>query len=146
MIKPQSRAWDLLLPQAEFAYNKAPNWTTGTSPFKVVYGIDPLGPLDLVPRPLDQRPSAEANQRVEEIKKLHERVSDRIDKMNANYLAQANKGQRRKVFQASDLVWIHLKKDQFSSKRKGKLMPRADGPFDVLEWVNDNAYEIDFPG
>ena len=70
----------------------------------MVYGIDPLGPLDLVPRPLDQRPSAEVDQRVEEIKKLHERVRDRIEKINATYSAQANKGQKRKVFQPGDLV------------------------------------------
>ena len=70
----------------------------------MVYGIDPLGPLDLVPRPLDQRPSAEVDQRVEEIKKLHERVRDRIEKINATYSAQSNKGRKRKVFQPRDLV------------------------------------------
>jgi len=32
LIKPQSKAWDLLLPHAEFAYNKAPNRTTRISP------------------------------------------------------------------------------------------------------------------
>jgi len=56
----------------KFAYNKAPNHTTGISPFKVVYGINPIGQLDLAPRPLDKKPSAKANQRVEEIKKMHE--------------------------------------------------------------------------
>jgi len=25
-------------------------------------------------------------------------------------------------------------------------MPRADGPFEILERVNDNAYKVDFPG
>jgi len=25
-------------------------------------------------------------------------------------------------------------------------MPRADGPFKILEWVNDNAYKIDLQG
>jgi len=43
-------------------------------------------------------------------------------------------------------VWIHLRKDRFPSKRKSKLMPRADGPFEVLEKVNDNAYKVDLPG
>ena len=57
----------------------------------MVYGIDHIGPLDLVPRPLDQKPSVEVDQRVEEIKKLHERVKDRMEKINTTYSAQANK-------------------------------------------------------
>ena len=98
LIKPQSRAWDLLRPHAEFAYNKTQSRTTGISPFKVLYGIDPWGPLDLVPRPLDKRPSADTDQRVEEIKKWHERVSDKVEKINLIYSAQANKHRMRKVF------------------------------------------------
>ena len=60
LIKPHLKAWDLLLPHVKFTYNKAPSKTTSVSPFKVVYGFDPLGPLDLVPRPVDQKPSANA--------------------------------------------------------------------------------------
>ena len=47
-MKPNAKAWDLLLPHAEFAYNEELNMTTGVSPFKVVYRIEPLSPLDLV--------------------------------------------------------------------------------------------------
>jgi len=41
------------------------------SPFKVVYGVNPLSPLDLVPRSSEERPSVEASKRVKEIQKLH---------------------------------------------------------------------------
>jgi len=50
LIKPRSKAWDLLAPHAQFAYNKSSNKVTSLFPFKVVYGIDPLSPLDLTPR------------------------------------------------------------------------------------------------
>jgi len=146
LIRLRSTAWDLLLPHAEFAFNKAPSRTTGVSPFKIVYGLDPLGPLDLVPRPLDQRPSADAEQRVKEIQQLHEKVQARIEKSNLSYAAQANKHRRPRVFQPGDLVWIHLRKERFPAQRKTKLMPRADGPFEVLEPINDNAYKVDLPG
>ena len=31
-------------------------------------------------------------------------------------------------------------------QRKSKLQPRRDGPFQVSEMINDNAYKIDHPG
>jgi len=56
-------------------------------PSRVVYGTDPLGPLYIVSRPLDQRRRADAEQRVEEIRKLYERTRDRIKKINSTYSA-----------------------------------------------------------
>jgi len=67
LIKSHAKAWDLLLPHAEFADNKAPSKATYLSPFKVVYRTDPLGPIDLTPQPLDQKTSANAAVRVKEI-------------------------------------------------------------------------------
>ena len=105
LIKSHSKAWDLLLPHAEFAYNMAPSKTTGLSPFKVVYGVEPLSPLALVPRPMEGKPSVEAEKRVEEIKHLHEKVKEKIERSNASYQAQANKHKKKVVFQPGDLVW-----------------------------------------
>ena len=98
LIKLHAKAWDLLLPYAEFAYNKAPSKATGLLPFKMVYKIDPLSPIDLTPRPLAQKPSMDAAARVEEIQKLHELVKGRIEKTNASYQAQAKKHRRNMVF------------------------------------------------
>jgi len=81
----------------------------------------------------------EADKRVEEIKRLHERVKEKIEKSNASDQTQANKHKKKVVFQPGDLVQVHLRKERFPTKRKSKLMPRADGPFEALERVNDNA-------
>jgi len=66
-------------------------------------------------------------------------VKARIEKTNASYEVQVNKHRRKIVFQPGDLVWIHLRKERFPSKRKNKLMPRVEGSFEVLEKINDNA-------
>ena len=49
------------------------------------------------------------------------------------------------IFNIGDLVWLHLHKYCFPNERKSKLLPRADGPFKVLERYNNNAYKIDIP-
>jgi hypothetical protein len=48
-------------------------------------------------------------------------------------------------FAPGDLVWLHLREEQFPDLRKYKLMPRADGPFKVIEKINQNAYKLDLP-
>jgi hypothetical protein len=40
---------------------------------------------------------------------------------------------------------VTLEKRSFLELRKSKLMPRADGPFKILEKVNDNAYKFVLP-
>jgi hypothetical protein len=49
------------------------------------------------------------------------------------------------VFEPGDWVWLHLRKDLFLEKRRSKLLPRGDGPFQVVERINDNAYKLDLP-
>jgi len=132
-------------PNAEFAYNRAPSKATKVSPFKVVYGVDPLSLIDLVSKAMNEKPSVEASKRVEEIQRLHELFKSNIEKSIASYQAQANKHKKRVAFQPGELVWIHLRKKWFPSKRKNKLIPRADGPFKILQRVNDNVYKINLP-
>ena len=88
-----SKAWDLLLPHAEFAYNKASSKVTSVSPFKVIYRIDPLSPLDLIPCPSDQKHV----KCVEEIQKLHEQVKGRIEQYTVMHQAQANKYKKKTI-------------------------------------------------
>ena len=39
-----------------------------------------------------------------------------------------------------------MRKERFLARRWSKLHPREDGPFQVLERINDNAYKLDLLG
>src|SRR5581483_1397602 len=68
-----------------------------------------------------------------------------IERMNERYRTAGSKGRKELKLEPSDLVWLHLRKDRFPELRKSKLMPRADGPFKILEKINDNAYKLELP-
>ena len=120
--------------------------TTGYSPFEAVYGLNPIGPLELAPLLVTKHFSGDAKERVKEIKKLHEQIRGSILKKNEKYSKQANKHRKPVAFKEGDLVWIHLRKERFPNKRSSKLMPQADGPFRVLQRIEENAYTIELPG
>ena len=133
-MKTNVKAWDLLLPHAEFAYNKALSKTTGLSPFKVVYGVDPLSPLVLVPIKMNEKPNVDASRRVEEIQRLHEMVKSKIAKANASYQVQASKHKKKVVFHPGDVVWVHLRKERFPSKCKSKIMHIRSTCLEIMEF------------
>jgi hypothetical protein len=39
-----------------------------------------------------------------------------------------------------------MRKETFPTRRRSKLHPRGDGPFQVLARINNNAYKLDLPG
>ena len=116
------------------------------SPFEIVYGFNPLSPLDLLPLPVNERASLDGHRKAETVKKLHESVRQQIEKRNEHYASKANKGRKKVVFQPGEWVWVHMRKERFPSRRQSKLDPRGDGPFQVLERINYNAYKIELPG
>ncbi|GKV14200.1 hypothetical protein SLEP1_g25103 [Rubroshorea leprosula] len=89
------RQWDLVLAQAEFAYNNSSNQVTGKCPFEVVYGVRPLSPLNLAPLPTSRQFSADAKQQAKEIKKLHEEVREKLQRQTIKYKAHHDKHERR---------------------------------------------------
>jgi hypothetical protein len=65
--------------------------------------------------------------------------------MNEKYRIIGSKGQKEVKLELGDLVWLHLRKEWFSDLRKSKLMSRVDGPFKILEKINNNAYKLELP-
>ncbi|KAB1226797.1 hypothetical protein CJ030_MR1G021669 [Morella rubra] len=77
---------------------------------------------------------------------IHEKAQLNIERRTQQYVHQANKGRKKVVFEPGDWIWLHLRKERFPEKRHSKLLPRGDGPFQVMECINDNAYKLDLPG
>jgi len=105
----------------------------------------PRAPIDLLPLPSLDKVNLDAKERAELILKMHEITKENIESMTEMYKIAGSEGRKKISFQPGDLVWLHLRKDRFPKLRKSKLMPRADGPFHILEKINDNAYKLDVP-
>ena len=52
---------------------------------------------------------------------LHEKVKAQIEKKIEPYARYSNKGRKKIVIKSGDWVWIHSRKNRFTSKRKSKL-------------------------
>jgi hypothetical protein len=76
---------------------------------------------------------------------MHETTKLNIEKMNGKYHIAASKGRKEVKFEPGDLVWLHLRKEQFLDLRKSKLISRAAGSFKILAKINDNAYKLELP-
>ena len=146
LVRSNLKNWEDCLPFTEFAYNRVVHSSTAHTPFEIVYGINPLSPLDLVPLPINDRSSLEGAKKAELMKKIHARIKQNIEQRNEQRARKANTGRKQVIFQPGEWVWVHMRKERFPTQRKSKLQPRGDGPFRVVERINDNAYKLALPG
>jgi hypothetical protein len=65
VLKKNLKVWEECLPHVEFACNRATHSTTKVSPFQVVYGFNPLAPIDILSLPTSERIHSDAKKRVE---------------------------------------------------------------------------------
>jgi len=146
IIQKNLKNWEDCLPFIEFAYNRSVHSTTDYSPFEIVYGFNPLTPLDLIPFPVDEKVSLDGNQKAQVVKDLHAKIQQQIEKKNEQYANKVNSGRKLVRFEPGDWVWMHIRKERFLEQRRSKLMPRGDGPYQIIERINDNAYKVDLLG
>jgi len=146
LVRKTTKDWDVKLSHAEFAYNRSPTYAIKHSPFEVVYGLNLRLPIDLIPMPRGEYVHVDAKTKAESMLKLHSQVRARIEKVNERYKTLANRHRKQHNFKVGDLVWLHLRKERFPNLRKNKLMPRTEGPFKILEKVNNNAFKLELPG
>ncbi|XP_021722863.1 uncharacterized protein LOC110690352 [Chenopodium quinoa] len=104
-------------------------------------------PIDYFILPQKKFVHGDAKEQAEFMVKIHKEVRKNIEKANEIYKKQANKRVKNvRSFEVGDLVCIYMRKERFPNQRKNKLMPRAEGPFEIVEKINDNAYKVDLGG
>jgi len=109
-ISGNPRVWENLLPHVEFAYNRVVNSTTSHSPFEVVYGFNPLTPIDLLPiLVLDDVLCKDGCEKASFVKDLHNNIKLQIEKKVGKYAENANKRRKALLFDVGDWVWLHLR-------------------------------------
>ena len=77
------------MPFIEFAYNRSVHSTTEFSLFEILYGFNPLTPMDLIPLPIDEKVSLDSNRKAQVVKTLYESVRQQIEKRNRVYVTKA---------------------------------------------------------
>jgi len=111
IIKKNLKSWEECLPFVEFAYNRTVHSTTDFSPFEIVYGFNPLTPMDLIPLPFEEMVGLDGEKKAKMVRQFHEGVRLQIEKKNRLYASKANKGRKPIVFQPGDWVWVHMRKE-----------------------------------
>ena len=66
------------------------------------------------------------------MKKLHEQVGAQIKKVNEQYKAKINNNRTYLEFKLGDLVWLYLRKERFSLRKKNKLIAGGEGPYNIV--------------
>ena len=145
LVGDNLRSWDTILCQTEFAHNHANNRSLGFSPFKVVYGVQPRGPLSLTTVPQPGEFHGRAVELVDELTSIHARAQDNLQGTSIKYKRSADKRGREVHFQVGEFVWAVLIKERFPVGQYNKLKPRKIGPVEIVEKINANAYRLALP-
>nr|XP_050025119.1 uncharacterized protein LOC126519867 [Dermacentor andersoni] len=149
VISKQGREWDKFVPFLLWAYREVLHDTTGVSPFRMMYGREPVGPLAIlkrtwsgeqeVPALVADRPS----QYMQKLKKQLQIAAEAADLTTTNqqrtYATQYNLRTKEKAFQVGDQVLA------FDSNRLGRMYPKWLGPCTVKEKYRQHSYYIETP-
>ena len=146
-VSGDHKDWDETLEYVGFAYNTARQESTGYSPFYLLYGREPVLPIDLElytdANPL--LPQEEANKdyasrMASNLKAARLLVSIRMEHVKQRDKKQYDEKHREQQFEAGDLVLVY--KPFRKVGKAEKLLHRWLGPFRVVRRTTPVNYEV----
>ena len=137
----QQDNWAALLPLAEFAYNNAPNETTGTSPFFANKGYHP----NLAVHPERDLASARARDFAVDLGELHDALKSHIALAQQRYQKSAD---ARRLpapeFKVGQRVYVEAKFFRTTRPAK-KLSEKYLGPYEIIGQVGSHSFTLRLP-
>ena len=137
----QQDNWSRLLPLAEFAYNNAPNVTTGVSPFFANKGYNPA--ISVYPE--RDLTSARAREYAVDLDELHAALRTTIAEAQVRYQRQADKHRLPAPdFKVGDQVYVRAEHIR-STRPAKKLSEKFLGPYTIIAQVGSHSFTLRLP-
>jgi hypothetical protein len=148
VIRENPRQWHKAVPYLVWALREVPNATTGQSPYLLVYGRQPRGPLTILKETWEgnrELPPSLGTSAVQYLQQLKENLEIALDKAQvyskeaqSQYARYYNTRSRDKHFKVNDKVVILLPDTTHS-----KLYSRWQGPATIKRVRSPYSYDID---
>ncbi|XP_060126466.1 uncharacterized protein LOC132591526 [Zootoca vivipara] len=139
--------WDERLQHFLFGYREVPQESTGFSPFELLFGRQPQGPLDLMKAAWSGEEQIDSPDVVTYLQELQSDLQE-LREQAAHNLQQAQRRQKQwydahardRTFQPGDSVLV------LRTRRRKKLEMSWDGPFKVVEKISAVNYLVELDG
>lgn len=138
----QQDNWTDLLPLAEFTYNNTVNSTTGFSPFKALYGYDPIFDTTIL---RSNTLTSSAEQRVLTLHRVREDLQANLRHAQQMYAKAADKHRLpTPKLKIGDLVYLRTG-NLATTRPSKKFSDKKIGPFSIIRKINDVAFALKLP-
>ena len=144
-VTATQKNWVDLMDTAQLCYNLQRSSATGMSPFELAIGVQPRMPLEVAKQKAGGNNPA-AYKMAQSRQDMLDKARDSLEKAAKRMKKYADRDRRPLEFQVGDRVLLKLtpqiwKKINSKTRQRG-LIPKYDGPFEVIKRVKQVAYML----
>ncbi len=141
VVAEDKRDWDVL-----FGIREVPQASTGFTPFKLLFGRQPRGLLDVAKEAWEQQPAVHRSV-IEHVREMRERI-DRVMPLVREHLSKAQQASTAPLQPGGPATGIPSRWSSHgpSPTAACKFLATWQGPYTVLEKIGPVTYRIRQPG